>query len=584
MAAGGMSVNNILSLLSNLAASNPEPYDTKAAGTGQSDFAALLSNLENLKTEPPFSSKDLSKAWQTLRQLMNGTEQSQGEKPVDPTNPNAAAGTINSSAAIQLLLSQLLLSMLGLECQPLPNSMPDTANPPATPMLPTSTGMNLMPTRATTKGVTIDLAWQPVSDEEAKVLGAQLGTPEVTNTNPETTASIVPAPNEKANRGEQVPVSARFLIPSLAMSDKGGITEDLSHYAGGSVLSENTLLQEKVIQNHEPTALPNPITAADHNSALSRAASSNPLAFSMNPQDANLEAVYFLKPITPTGETYHPAKNVKERKDGFPVVLPQVETEDILQNYSNGEEGSFHLKQDDSSSPKSFPPTDEKIPAGKAQSIDSTGSWASLLRELHTEASQDGTARESGPTLVPKTLEGLQPGKLFPARESGAGNSAVSGKNPEIPLAHIQKVVESVKWVQSGQVQEMTLQLKPEYLGRLQIRAGLENGQLMATIMVESPQVEQRLKENLSYLRESLGEMGFRIQKVEVIVVPPSSETNFLEWDSGGENHGQHTPKGKNIPSVEKSFSMETETLEESPQQPSSPVASSSNGRIDLRF
>lgn len=95
--------------------------------------------------------------------------------------------------------------------------------------------------------------------------------------------------------------------------------------------------------------------------------------------------------------------------------------------------------------------------------------------------------------------------------------------------------------IQSGKLkllatkQEMEIQLKPEYLGKLAIRLTLENGAMTARFMVESHQVGRMLEQNLPQLKQTLAEQGIRFDQAQVEVGDPGSfsQERQPQWQQG---------------------------------------------------
>lgn len=84
--------------------------------------------------------------------------------------------------------------------------------------------------------------------------------------------------------------------------------------------------------------------------------------------------------------------------------------------------------------------------------------------------------------------------------------------------------------------QEIELQLKPEYLGKLAIRLTLENGAMTAKFVVESYQVSKMLEQNLPQLRQTLADQGIRFDQAQVEVGDPGSfaQDRQPQWQQGG--------------------------------------------------
>jgi hypothetical protein len=94
--------------------------------------------------------------------------------------------------------------------------------------------------------------------------------------------------------------------------------------------------------------------------------------------------------------------------------------------------------------------------------------------------------------------------------------------------------------IQSGGT-EIRIQLKPEMLGRIEIRA--ENGAagVTARIATESSEVRQYLEGNLHILQQNLQDQGMRVDRIEVVVQP-----HLDTRSSSGQQPSGHAGNGGN--------------------------------------
>ena len=80
------------------------------------------------------------------------------------------------------------------------------------------------------------------------------------------------------------------------------------------------------------------------------------------------------------------------------------------------------------------------------------------------------------------------------------------------------QVVESAKVVLQEGKSEMTLQLKPENLGRLSVEIVTERGMMVARFEAESQQVKEIIESSLSQLKDALESQGLNVQGFSVSV------------------------------------------------------------------
>jgi hypothetical protein len=80
------------------------------------------------------------------------------------------------------------------------------------------------------------------------------------------------------------------------------------------------------------------------------------------------------------------------------------------------------------------------------------------------------------------------------------------------------QLVRSGKLKSLGQKSQVEIKLKPEYLGRLEIRLTLTEGVLTARFLVENQQLGRLLDGNLFNLRQTLEEQGLKLDQLQVEV------------------------------------------------------------------
>ncbi|MGE5559972.1 MAG: flagellar hook-length control protein FliK [Chloroflexota bacterium] len=80
----------------------------------------------------------------------------------------------------------------------------------------------------------------------------------------------------------------------------------------------------------------------------------------------------------------------------------------------------------------------------------------------------------------------------------------------------IGQMVAGAKLLRQGPVTEMRLQLKPEFLGRVDLKVTLTDGILSARILVDNPAVKAAIEANLSQLKQDLADQGIALQGMTV--------------------------------------------------------------------
>jgi flagellar hook-length control protein FliK len=129
------------------------------------------------------------------------------------------------------------------------------------------------------------------------------------------------------------------------------------------------------------------------------------------------------------------------------------------------------------------------------------------------------------------------------AAESGGPSASRPDQSvPSQPREFIQQVAERIQiQVQDGK-SEIVVQLKPDSLGRLEIRAETTNNGVVARITTESSNVKSYLENNLHLLQQTLQAQGLKVDRIHVVV-----QDGFNSRSSSGYNaQTGHTGSGRN--------------------------------------
>ncbi|NLC08045.1 MAG: flagellar hook-length control protein FliK [Syntrophomonadaceae bacterium] len=97
------------------------------------------------------------------------------------------------------------------------------------------------------------------------------------------------------------------------------------------------------------------------------------------------------------------------------------------------------------------------------------------------------------------------------------------------PQQLFQQLVQQARVMVKEGLSELQIQLKPEFLGRLNLHLAVENGLITARFMAENLQVKQIIESNLNQLKQSLGEQGLQIDRLEVSVGGGSTNQHFSQ-------------------------------------------------------
>ncbi|PKM47620.1 MAG: hypothetical protein CVV03_02475 [Firmicutes bacterium HGW-Firmicutes-8] len=114
-----------------------------------------------------------------------------------------------------------------------------------------------------------------------------------------------------------------------------------------------------------------------------------------------------------------------------------------------------------------------------------------------------------------------------------------AGKAPEQP-AQIPKMTQMIfgqiaqkaKVIVSPGMTELQIQLKPEFLGKLNLRISSENGVVTAKFNTESLQVKGIIEANLNTLKSALAEQGVKVDQLVVNVGTEKDQSEFQEREA----------------------------------------------------
>lgn len=106
------------------------------------------------------------------------------------------------------------------------------------------------------------------------------------------------------------------------------------------------------------------------------------------------------------------------------------------------------------------------------------------------------------------------------SKTKGVANSQLNPSIHKQILFQVQTIIGEGK-------SEITFQLEPQELGRLQLKIVVENGAVLAKLAAESIAAKQMIESNLPQLRQSLEDLGLKNPKLEVSVQQEFSRDSF---------------------------------------------------------
>ena len=145
----------------------------------------------------------------------------------------------------------------------------------------------------------------------------------------------------------------------------------------------------------------------------------------------------------------------------------------------------------------------------------------------------DGLDKTNNTMAMPLQHQQLQ-GAQFQETTQAAAHTA--GKDQLFT-----QIMEHAKLMLSGNQSELEMSLKPDHLGKLQLKVMVENQVVTARFVAESQQVKQIIETNLNQLRDQLRESGLHVDYLSVSVGNGGRE-QFFNQTAG--NQSQFGPGG----------------------------------------
>lgn len=100
------------------------------------------------------------------------------------------------------------------------------------------------------------------------------------------------------------------------------------------------------------------------------------------------------------------------------------------------------------------------------------------------------------------------------------------------------QIMEHARLMLSGNQSELEMSLKPDHLGKLQLKVMVENQVVTARFVAESQQVKQIIETNLNQLRDQLRENGLQVDQLSVSVGNGSQEQFFNQTTGNSPQFG----------------------------------------------
>ena len=183
------------------------------------------------------------------------------------------------------------------------------------------------------------------------------------------------------------------------------------------------------------------------------------------------------------------------------------------------EEKGHETDQADHPTSSMVPETAQKQgDSGYKQSGDSSGrgdfTWAGPAKSASTASQSTSQNSNSAATVLHEFSAAVRPDAA--QRSAAATPSQMVSRMDR--QAFMDELAKSVKVLLTGEKSEMTLQLKPESLGKVALKIVTEQGVVSAKFLVDNEQAKQSLEQNLQTLKDSLNQQGLAVQECMVQV------------------------------------------------------------------
>lgn len=149
-------------------------------------------------------------------------------------------------------------------------------------------------------------------------------------------------------------------------------------------------------------------------------------------------------------------------------------------------------------------------------------------------------------------------------------DKVLSSKHPDSTQQSVlNQVKQATAQLSSGKT-EVTIALRPDNLGRVNLNLVSQNGVLSAQITAESNQVREMLSNGLDTLRQNLSEQGINVNKITINVQEPAPSNNNSDFgqamkefnNSSSQANTQHNKQNYDGNALEQGFDNELEQSE----------------------
>jgi flagellar hook-length control protein FliK len=137
----------------------------------------------------------------------------------------------------------------------------------------------------------------------------------------------------------------------------------------------------------------------------------------------------------------------------------------------------------------------------------------------------------------------------------------------------VNQLADRAVFLQRNGQSEVRMDLKPEYLGRIQMKVATENHRVTVHLLAETPMAREIIEANLGQLRSDLANQGLNVDQIEVAMFASGDR------DSQGAGNPNQGGEGRMPGGAMKTAAVEG--TQEAPSGISEQAAGSGNRSVD---
>lgn len=196
------------------------------------------------------------------------------------------------------------------------------------------------------------------------------------------------------------------------------------------------------------------------------------------------------------------------------------------------------------------PPIPNNTPAPSTAATPSSKEQAEPTSLMMSSGSQNGQTQDQNSQDTPQQQ---QSGREWMSRETVAPRTTTS-ETPATPLTSREiedatdQIIRKVTMSTRGELKTLTIALRPEYMGKVNIRLSVEAGVLTARVMVENPSLRHGLEQTSTRIQEAISSLGLKVERFDIVqpFAESQSSHNGNQFANTQFQQGQENQQRKN--------------------------------------